>query len=173
MMGRPLSLFQEMLGLGFPCTRARNTALSPAVGTGYMFRLCLLPAPCLLPGFLPQPRQERNHWPGSDSVYVLGTAVEVVVSGTVGKKGEHPGIWGHTGWGRGRDAPSGAVTGQGFSTNSGTLSPAGMLELRVTKLKNSTVLEDFLVVTSSVAADKKSEWAPGRARLRTGGLAFS
>lgn len=67
--------------------------------------------------------------------------------------------------GVGGDAPSGAVTGRGFATNSGTLSPAGMLELRVTKLKNSTVLEDFLVVTSSVAAGKRTEWASGGAQL--------
>lgn len=52
--------------------------------------------------------------------------------------------------------------------NSGTLWPSGMLELRVTKLKNSTVLEDFLVTTSSVAAGERSERAP-----ETGALTFS
>lgn len=43
-----------------------------------------------------------------------------------------------------------------------------MLELRVTKLKNSTVLEDFLVVTSSVAADKQTKGQNGlEAELRS------
>lgn len=37
------------------------------------------------------------------------------------------------------------------------------MELRVTKLKNSVVLEDFLVTISSVAAGERSEWATGGA----------
>lgn len=46
--------------------------------------------------------------------------------------------------------PSGAVSGWGFSTNSGMLSPEGISKERVTMLKDSTVVEDFLETTSSV-----------------------
>lgn len=40
------------------------------------------------------------------------------------------------------------------------------------KLKNSTVAEDFLDTTCSVAAVERSEWAPGGAQPGVGGLTF-
>lgn len=91
-------------------------------------------------------------------VVMVAAAVAVVAARALGKKRKHLGAWEDIG----RDVPSGVVTGRGFSTNSGMLSPAGMLELRVTKRKNSEDLEDLLVMNSSVVAGGRSEWALGR-----------
>lgn len=84
-------------------------------------------------------------------VVMVAAAVAVVAARALGKKRKHLGAWEDIG----RDVPSGVVTGRGFSTNSGMLSPAGMLELRVTKLKNSEDLEDLLVMNSFLCGGRR------------------